>query len=150
MTWFDVRQFRMNSPAAVFGIITARRKRASGRKIHDIGHHAGNLEEPFLSGSQFGYRTQKSYCVGMPAAVDDIVPGPFFHDAAAVHDHDLVGHFRHDRQIVGNEDHGSSVFLDQPFHQFEYLGLDGHVQGGGGFVRDNQLGCRIPPENWWG
>ena len=32
-----------------------------------------------------------------------------------------------DTKIVGNQHHGSAIFLGKSLHEFEYLGLDGDV-----------------------
>ena len=76
----------------------------------------------------------------MAAAIDDVVPGPLFDDTAAIHNDYLVSHFGDHCQIVGNEDHGSVVFPDQSFHEFENLGLYGDIQGCRGLIGNYQLG----------
>ena len=60
-------------------------------------------------------------------------------DLAGVHDHDTVGPGGNDAHVVGDEQDGHVEALAQLVDQVEDLGLDGHVQGCGGLVRDQQL-----------
>ena len=62
------------------------------------------------------------------------------HDLAVLHDGDPVGYLGDDGKIVGDEEHGKVVGLAQVFQQFEYLGLNGNVERGGGFVGNEQAG----------
>ena len=56
-----------------------------------------------------------------------------------VHDHDLLAGLGHNTQIVGDEDHGGVQPLLQLIDQAQHLGLNGHIQCGGGFVGKDQL-----------
>ena len=40
---------------------------------------------------------------------------------------------------MGDNDDGHTQLFLQILHQFQDLGLDGHVQGGGGFVGDEDI-----------
>ena len=72
--------------------------------------------------------------------MDHVVPGAALHDLAAVHNDDTVRHLRDHRQVVGNENEGGVLLLHQLVHELEDLGLDGHVQGSGGLVGDDEFG----------
>ena len=67
------------------------------------------------------------------------------HQAAALHNLSRVdnGHgvavFNHQAQVVGNEDHGRLQLIPQGADHVQHLGLNGNVQGGGGFVGNQQL-----------
>ena len=56
----------------------------------------------------------------------------------ASHHQRVVGHARDDGEIVADEDQGHVPVGDQAIEEREHLGLDGHVEGGGGLVRDEQ------------
>ena len=58
---------------------------------------------------------------------------------ARVHDDDFIAHIGDHAQIVSDHDDGHAHFLLQALHQFQDQGLDGHVQGGGGFVGDQDI-----------
>ena len=72
----------------------------------------------------------------MAGVVKNIVAGASFHDFTGVHDNDIVRHIGHDAEVVGNHDDGHAQALLQVFHQLQNLGLNRHIQGGGGFVGD--------------
>ena len=64
------------------------------------------------------------------------------HDRALLHDGDvvagLVAGLRHHRQIVRDEEHRQAVAAAKRPQQRQDLGLNGYVQGGGRFVRNEQ------------
>ncbi len=61
-----------------------------------------------------------------------------FHHPPMVHDDDLVSHVGDHAQIMGDHQDGHPQFLLEIVHQFEDLGLDGHIQRGCRFVGDQQ------------
>ena len=61
-----------------------------------------------------------------------------FDQAAGVHHSDAVRHLRHDREIVGDEQHRQRKFLAQLAEQVEHLRLDGDVERCRGLVGDQQ------------
>jgi len=42
---------------------------------------------------------------------------------------------------VGDHDDRGTQILPEPLHQIEDLGLDGHIEGRGGFIGDEQAGA---------
>ncbi len=56
------------------------------------------------------------------------------------HDGDAVGDLADNGQVVAGEEHGEAAFALQGLHQFQHLGLDGDVEGGCGFVGEQELG----------
>ena len=62
------------------------------------------------------------------------------HNLAAVHNHHIIRHLVDHAQVMGDEHDGRTVFLLQGVHQVQNLGLNGHVQGGGGLIGNQQLG----------
>ena len=77
----------------------------------------------------------------MPGQGKDIPGGSLFHDLSGVHHGDLIRQFRHDSQVMGDQEDGHSRSVPEFPEQVEDLGLDGHVEGGGGLVGDQQAGC---------
>jgi len=78
--------------------------------------------------------------VGVLRRVEERGGGRFFHDAAVLHHGDTVGGLRDDGEIVRDEEHGEAVLLAQVAEEGEDLRLHGDVEGGGGFVGDEQAG----------
>lgn len=76
----------------------------------------------------------------MPGVVEDLVHGPGFDALTAVHDQHGVADLGHQSQVVGDQDEGGIGFLLQFGHEVQDLRLNGHVQGSGGFVGDQQFG----------
>ncbi len=75
-----------------------------------------------------------------------------------VHHGHVVGHFGDDAQVVRDHQDRHAHLGLQLAQQVENLGLDGHVEGGGRLVGNQQLGrqesamaiitrCRMPPDN---
>src|SRR5699024_19579 len=77
---------------------------------------------------------------GVGGVVEDIVGSALFHHAAGVHDHHIVGHAGHHAKIVGDEHDGGVDLLLELHQKIQDLRLDGHVQGGGGLVGDDEAG----------
>ena len=61
------------------------------------------------------------------------------HNLSRVHHIDIVAQLGHHPHVVGDEKDGRAVVPAQVPHQPENLGLDGHVQGGGGLVGNEEL-----------
>src|SRR5690606_29929332 len=70
---------------------------------------------------------------------EDLADGSQFDDFALLHDHHVIGKIADDRQVVGDEDEGDAHLLAQPVEQRDHLPLYGDVEGGDGFVADDQL-----------
>ena len=62
-----------------------------------------------------------------------------YKSASKVHHSYTVAHVTYRGQVVGDEEVTEVVFLLQVLEQVHYLGADGDVQGGYGFVQDDQL-----------
>ena len=61
---------------------------------------------------------------------------------AGFHDHDTVGAVARHREVVGDEQQRHPLVRDQPPQQIHDLRLRGHVERGGGLVRDQQFRLR--------
>ena len=76
----------------------------------------------------------------MARVVKQLPDGGGLGHLAGIHDHDLVTEFGNHPQIVGNEDHRHAGLRLQVAYQVQNLGLDGHIQGRGGFVGNQDIG----------
>ena len=71
---------------------------------------------------------------------EQLPEGGLLHNPAAVHHVHRVRHVGHHAEVVGNEDQGGIALPLHGLQHVQDLGLDGHVQGRGGLVGDDQLG----------
>ena len=76
----------------------------------------------------------------MQRVFKQIVDLRFLHHKAAVQNNNAVAQLSHNAQVMGDKDDAGAVFLLQGAHLFQNLVLDGHIQGGGGLVRNQQVG----------
>ena len=65
---------------------------------------------------------------------------PLLHQHAPLHHRRAGAELPHHVQVVGDEQHGDAGLPVQLFQKLQNLGLDGHVQGGGGLIQQQQLG----------
>ena len=113
---------------------------AAGGQVDGIRHQALDGLQPVGVHVQPGDGPEQADGVGVGGVIEDILQRAVFHDLAGVHDGHLVAALRHDAQVMGDEHHRRAEFLFQLVYHPHHLGLDGHVQGGGGLVGQQQLG----------
>ena len=94
---------------------------------------------PCRAWPQARHRRQQRARVGVLRPGEDRVRTALLNLVAAIHDQHAVGHLGHHAHVVRDEDHAHVHFLLQLPDQLQDLGLDGHVQRGGGLVGDQQL-----------
>ena len=68
------------------------------------------------------------------ALKERLSPGALY-DLTRVHDRHFIRLLRHHTQVMSDEQEGHPQPLLQLLHQLQDLGLDGHVQSGGRFIR---------------
>jgi hypothetical protein len=68
--------------------------------------------------------------------------GAAFHYRAAVQHDRFVGELADDGQVVADEDVGDVGLVADVGEQVQHLGLDGDVEGGDGFVEDQDCWLR--------
>ena len=107
-----------------------------------MGHSPGDGLDPGVDGIQPGDGEHQPLGVGVAhGAVGKDKPGAgLFHHLPTVHNGHIVRHLVDDAQVMCDKDDGGAVLLLELIHQAEDLGLDGHVQGGGGLVGNEDLG----------
>ena len=123
------------------GIFVAGGKGIPLGRVQHIGRRAGDGVQPLPAGRVRG-GTQQRPGIGMAGIVENFLGGTVLHHLAGVHHRHIVGHLGNHTKIVGNEQHGKLPLLLQPIQKLQNLGLDGHIQGGGGFVTDQHLRVR--------
>ena len=117
-------------------------KSVPGRQVNEVRRHAGDGMELPTAPVQGRQGLHQSPGIGVPGIVIDLLRRADLHDLSGVHDGDPVGAPGNHPQIVGNQNGCSAqLLLDIP-QKVQNLGLNGHVQCGGGLVRQQDPGIR--------
>ena len=106
-----------------------------GKGTRDV---AGNRDQLFQRSIDLGDGLPQGPGVRMERFIEDGLRVRMFHDQSQVHHHYLVGHAADDRQVVADVDDGHVEVILQFLNQLQDLGLNRHIQRGGGFVRNQQ------------
>ncbi|MNI50408.1 hypothetical protein D3C73_1050680 [compost metagenome] len=82
---------------------------------------------------------QEHFGIGVQGRIEERVGGDPLHQFPAIQHRDLVGQLPHDRQVVGDEQHGDAVLLLERQQQFDDSGLHRYIQRRKNFIADQQL-----------
>jgi len=66
--------------------------------------------------------------------------GGLFDQVAIAQNHDAVSHLGHNGEVMGNVDRRGVELLDDIAHGGKNFHLGGHVESGGGLIKDDQVG----------
>ncbi len=88
--------------------------------------------------AQLGDGGQQRLGIGVLGVFEDFLDRAFFDLVAAEHDDDAIGHLGDNGHVMGDEHDGGAGLAFQAVDQREDFGLNGHIQRGGGFIRDQQ------------
>ena len=92
----------------------------------------------FAAGVCLGDGAEECLGVGVCWVVEDFGACARFDDLAFVHDGDAVADVLDDGHVVGDEEVGEAELVAEVGEEVEDLRLDGDVEGGGGFVADDE------------
>ena len=106
-----------------------------------LRHAARDGLEPGGGGREGGHRGEERQRVGVLRVGEQGGDGGLLHDAAGVHDGDVVGDLGHHAEVVGDEQDGGAGPGAQLGQKGQDLGLDGDVQRRGGLVGNEQGGA---------
>ena len=120
-------------------LIALRRDGPAGRALGVEGAHAFGRERA-VHLAELRHGGEQHPRIVRAGVLEDVLHPALFDDLAAVHHDDAVGHLRDHRHVVGDEQHGHSVFALQPVDEGENLRLDRDVERGCRFVGDEQAG----------
>ena len=87
-----------------------------------------------------GQGGHQGFGVGVLGRGEQGVGATLLHDLAGIHHGHALRHFTDHAHVVGDQHQGHTAVLLQTAQQVQNLGLDGHVQRGGRFVRNQQFG----------
>ena len=91
---------------------------------------------------------EQRFGIGMHGMGIELVALGQLHHLAVIHDADAVREILDHAEVVRDEHDGQAQFILQVIEQVDHLRLNGHVQGGHGFIGDNELGsCDYCPRN---
>ncbi len=139
-------QLRFHRVALVDRNRAARGERAAGRQVDHLGRIAVDGGEGTARGAlrpgfvQPRDRAEQADGVRHPRPVVDLVHRARLDRLARVHDLHAVGETGDDTEVMGDHDDGGAGDLLGGLEHLQDLGLDGHIQGGGGLVGDDDLG----------
>ena len=135
----DDHPLRPLTDAHLHGRVAAGREGTASRHVQQVDGGTGDGLEPRTGGVGRGDGPQQALGILMLGTVKDLVGGALLADGAGIHDDDLVAQLRHHAQVMGDHDDGHAQLLLQGLHQLQDLGLNGHVQCGGGLVCDQNI-----------
>ena len=92
------------------------------------------------SGSGIGIAASSARRVRVHRVGEQIGPVRGLHDAAQIHDADLVADVLDDAEVVADEEHGDTELALQPRHQVQDLRLHADVEGAHGLVGHDEFG----------
>ena len=134
-------EFRPLGPAYLSGFPAARVEGAARGRIDGTGHIPGQ-DDPLFAVARDRVGGGREQCPAVRVLGVD-VKGLFIRGLhQPVHDGHPVADVLHHRQVMGDEEIGEAEFLPQRLEQVDDLGLDGDVQGGNRFVRQDEPGLQ--------
>ena len=124
---------------ALRGIGTARPEATASRKLIQTWHNAVDHIELLLGFSHPGQSLQQSLGIGVQRISKQGSHIAVLHHHTGVHNQHIITHFGHYAQIMGDHHDRGVQGLFQCPHQIQDLRLDRNIQGGCGFIGDQQL-----------
>ena len=131
--------FRLIGQADLHAVVAAGSEGAARGQVGQVHRGTGDGDQLVVSAVQGGNGTKQALGVLVTGIVENLIHRAPLADPAGVHDNDLVAHIGDHAQVVGNHDDGHAHFLLQVLHQLQNLGLNGHVQSGGGFIGNQDV-----------
>ena len=109
-------------------------------QVNHVRWDAPQRLQPFPGVVQTGQGLDQAPGVGMAGFLEQGQHFRRFNDGPGVHHSHLVAHVRDHAHVVGDEQDGRTEVLAEVLETLQYLGLERHVQAGGCFVGDKELG----------
>ena len=135
---FSLREKRrIFGPASRVGVWASRMKRTSGGHIKRRRRFSGEFRGGWRF-ADFRRGVQQDSGIGMTRTGEHGITVADFAYLPEIHNGGAVTKVLHNGQIVGNKQVGELSGLSQVKQEVEYLGLDGDIQCGDGFIGDNK------------
>ncbi len=106
--------------------------------IHVVDAQRDVVADRFLLG-ELAHRPERLGVV-LLGLLQHLAGRRLLHFLAVAQHHDAVGHLRHHGQVMGDVDRGRVELLDDVAHGGQHLDLGGHIERGGRFVEDDEVG----------
>ena len=113
-------------------------KAAPGGKMSGCRYMAWDAVEAVVGLVEAGQRSKEAFCIGMLRGPEQGADRGPLNNMAGVHDGHIVGHLGYDTEVVRDQENGHMGPGLDLAKQVENLGLNGHVEGGGGFVGNEE------------
>ena len=126
--------------ADVFGFWAPRVESATRGKVRRVGHESFDGIQPCEFFIQAGNGSEKPFGVWVQGIVVEIFNRGILDDRPRIHDGHVIANLGDNAKIVGDKHHGRSKLFTKRLHEFQDLGLNGHIQCSRGFVGNKQLG----------
>ena len=139
MLFVDPKLLRHLVQADLHGAVAPCAEGAALRHVQHVDGRAGDGDQLFLHVVDIGDGAKQAPRVLVLRVIKDLMGGAALADAPAVHDYDVVAHVGNDAEVVRHQNDRHTELLLQILHELEYLGLDGHVKGGGRLVGDENV-----------
>ena len=140
----DPPELRQRLGATVAGVCvrTARREPAAFRRGDQVRRPPRDRAEPAEPDAlalELRECPQQSLGVWVLGTVEELLRPRLLDELARVHDGDIISGLGNDAHVVGDDDHPHLVLTTEVLEQVEDLRLNGHVEGRGRLVGDQQL-----------
>src|SRR5512132_1024178 len=116
-TAFELVKRNVSFSATRHAVRTARSEVTTRRQISGFWHDAFDRFEPFLlhnlRAREFWHRTQQSFRVRMLGSRKQLVDRRLFNYPPGVHHCDAIRDFRHDAEIVSDQEHSKVSLLSK-------------------------------------
>ena len=131
---------RADVAALLRGLAAAGDEGAVPGGLVEVGRGAGEGVELLAGGVEAGAGGEEAVGVRVQGRGEHIHDRACLDQVAAVHDAYVVGDLGDDAEVVRDEEDGGALLAPEGVELVEDLGLDGDVEGGGGFVGDDEVG----------
>jgi hypothetical protein len=115
-------------------------ERAAGRGVDWVGRFAADRRSRPPAHHKVGHGVEQHAGVRVARPREQRLGLADLDEPAEIHHPDAARHETHHREIVGDEEIGEAEPVLQITHQIEDLRLDGHVEGRGRLVADDEIG----------
>src|SRR5579883_2521947 len=92
---------------------------------------------------------QQAIGIGMTGLTIELLAGGRLHNAARVHNGDLIGNLQQERKVMGDKDHGEAEIAAQRHNFGQDFALDHYIQGGGWLIQNDnfRIECQGDSDN---
>ena len=118
----------------------ARGEAAARGQVDQVRHVAGDDRQLLAEVADDRDRPDEAAGIRMERLAEQRHDVGLLDDLAGVHHCDPIAHLGDHPEVVGDQDDRGAGLVAQIAHEVEDLGLDRHVERGGGLVGDQQLG----------